>query len=72
MIETFRKLSEREQFAFWYGTQIGLEKLSEAANYSADGSDSNHTLREIGRSKFGIYNINKNVQKGRDFYDENS
>ncbi len=71
-LEEFRQLSEREQFAHWYGTQIGLERLRTSAAYKPDGSDSNHTVREITRSKFGVINIRRNIAEGRKAYDDNS
>ena len=72
LIDQFRRLSEDEQFAHWYGTQIGLESLGKAAGLPPDNSSSNNTLREIGRSRFGIINIKRNVQLGREYYHEHS
>ncbi len=62
-LQQFKKMSEKDQFAYTYTAIEAITHLEKASTEAAE-------FEERMRSRYGCFSLNKGVKEGREYYDD--
>jgi hypothetical protein len=65
-------MPDREKFGLCYAALAALKHLEYHSSVEPDHSDSNHTIREITRSRLGFINLKERISEGERHYDKSA